>query len=254
MYKLLFVLPFLAFISCKNTYVDNSINQTYAELTNVSVSDSISYSHKSDYTLKVPIQYFGENLDSEKKIKVKISNTNFNNSLIKYDSIFTIKPKKYKDSLGITFCTSKLSLNQKYNLKISIDSENNDIKISNNNSECLVSIYKQSFAGFYTGEYSCSETSTNSTYKTYFELVNQTSIKNMNFWDFPSEGQGLIYEFNESDSSVSIPRAEWVDNLENIYFVSGTGKYNTDGSFWVDFLMETADGEVYQTGRHKFTR
>ena len=79
----------------------------------------------------------------------------------------------------------------------------------------------------------------------------------MNFYDFPLAGQYVPYVFTQDESmQVEIPEnTEWTDNLGNKYLVSGTGTYELNGNFAVDFTMkDAATEEMYMTGKHTFRK
>ena len=110
---------------------------------------------------------------------------------------------------------------------------------------------------FFTGKYSCYESATNSTYEVDFEKIDANSIKNNNFWDFPLPGQYVTYIFVQDETfAISIPEdSEWTDNLGNKYLVSGSGTYDLQGNFTVNYVMKNAStGTVYQTGKHSFKK
>lgn len=249
----------LVFISCsKNEFLDTSINNTYIEFQNPTIIQTISFTQKDSFKLAIPIQIFGEKLSKESTIIISIINGSGNakkNIHFTFDSIKTIKSNTYIDTLFLVIATQKITAGTNYSTTIEIKSESSNIQISKNSKICSVTFHKESFIDFFKGNYSCYESNTNSTYDVTFEKVNDSIVKNLNFWDFPNEGETVPYIFHENNQqTIEIPRTDWIDKTGNTYTIYGTGIYNLLGNFEVDFFIEDSRGEIYQSGKHIFTK
>ena len=248
---LIYLLCVCSLASCnKNEYLDASIEQPTVEFAQTNYTETISFIASDEYDIAVPIQVFGGNSTATINISAQTSLPN------DVYSISTSKSLKSNalDSIYLTINTAKITKGTAYSINLTISSS--DITKKKNYATCSVAFSQQAFIDYFTGTYSCFESSTNSTYDVELTKQNETTIKNNNFWDFPLAGQYVPFVFTQDESmAVTIPDdTEWIDFLGNKYLISGTGKYNFEGNFYVDFTMKTMENEVYQSGRQSYTK
>ncbi len=244
---------FFVLISCsKNEYIDSTIDKPTVEFTQATFDKTISFvENSSSYDIAVPIQVFGGTSDASISVSVETANSN---------DVYSIETTKSLqnntlDSIHIYVNTTKLKKAQTYSIKLTISSDK--VAIAKNYETCIVTFSQQAFMDFFTGTYSCYESSTNSTYNVDFTKLNDTTVKNNNFWDFPLPGQYVPFVFNQNEAqTVSIPDDyEWTDLLGNKYIVSGTGNYDLKGNFFINFTMKKSGSEeIYQTGKQTYTK
>jgi hypothetical protein len=251
------IIGFFSFISCnQNKILDKSIEQTFIEFPSSEISKTISYSQKDTFLLAIPIQIFGKELENNSSIKFSIVGGTAKNKIhFNLDSIQEIKSKISLDTIFIHIATQKLTSGVDYSIKLEIKNINNTLVVSTNYKSCTIHFIKETFIDFYTGFYSCFESSTNSTYTVEFTKENSSTINNTNFWDFPNEGKEVPYIFNQDlNQTIEIPRTAWMDKLGKEYTVYGNGNYTNNGNFTVDFYIEDSNGNLYQNGTHTFTK
>ncbi|MCQ2608622.1 MAG: hypothetical protein MJ197_08060 [Bacteroidales bacterium] len=243
-------------ISCsKNEYLDTTIDKPTVEFTQATFNKTISFvENNSSYDIAVPIQVFGGTTDASISVSIETSNPAYINDVYSIETTKSLHNNTL-DSIHIYVNTTKLKKAQTYSIKLTISSEK--VAIAKNYETCLVTFSQQAFMDFFTGSYSCYESSTNSTYNVDFTKLTDTTVKNNNFWDFPLPGQYVPFVFTTDEpQTVSIPNDYvWTDLLGNKYIVSGTGNYDLKGNFFVDFTMkQTGSEEIYQTGRQTYTK
>ena len=251
------IVGLFSIISCnQNKILDNSIEQTYIEFPSSEITKTISYSLQDSFLLAIPIQIFGKELENNSSIKISIVGGTAKNKIhFNFDSIQEIKSKISLDTLFIHIATQKLTSGIDYSIQLEIKSINNTLIASTNYKTCTIHFLKETFIDFYTGSYSCFESSTNSTYNVEFTKENSSTINNSNFWDFSYDGKVIPYIFNQDiNQTIEIPRTVWMDKLEKEYTVYGNGNYNSNGNFSVDFYIEDSNGNLYQSGTHTFTK
>jgi len=243
----------IVLVSCsKNEYIDSTIDKPTVEFPQTKFEKTISFvENSSSYDIAVPIQIFGGTSDASLSVSVETSAPS---------DIYSIESTKslqntVLDSIHILVNTTKLKKAQTYSITLTISSEK--VAIAKNYETCVVTFSQQAFMDFFTGSYSCYESSTNSTYNVEFTKLNDTTVKNNNFWDFPLPGKYVPFVFNQNEEqTVSIPDDyEWTDLLGNKYIISGTGNYDLQGNFFVNFTMKQAESEaIYQTGKQTYTK
>lgn len=241
----------------KNDFDSQYIQKTYVEFPSKHIHIVIPYNQQPPYNLHIPIQIFGTSLTTEDSIKIHskndwlIANVDYTCEHIK-----RIATQTLHDSITLSVASNKFYNNTLYSIDLEIISFGNQIEVSKNNNSCEVSFIKESFSQFFSGTYSCFETSTNSTYEVTFRTLSAQSnkIMNQNFWDFPESGQEVEYIFSLDEQTIEIPEAYFTDKLGNTYTVKGSGTYTLDGNFIVDFFMYLTNGDIYQSGRHIFTK
>ncbi len=247
-----FLLSAIAFCSCeKNEYLDASIDKTTVEFASTNLNETISFIAAEEYKIPVPIQIFGGKSTSIINVKV---DTKMAQEAYSISASQALKGSSL-DTIFVTVKTSKLKKGITYSLNLTLESS--DVKVSSNYKSCAVTFVQQAFMDFFTGIYSCKESSTGSTYDVEFTKMNDSTIKNNNFYDFPLAGQYVPYVFVQDESlAISIPEDyEWTDNLGHKYLISGIGSYELNGNFKVDFTMKDAVSEqVYQIGTHSFRK
>lgn len=251
------IIGFFSFISCnQNKILDNSIEQTYVEFPSSEITKTISYSLQDSFLLAIPIQIFGKELENNSSIKISIVGGTANNKIhFNFDSIQEIKTKISLDTLFIHIATQKLTSGVDYSIILEFKNSNNTLIASSNYKSCTIHFIKETFIDFYTGTYSCFESSTNSTYTVEFTKENSSTINNINFWDFSYVGKVIPYIFyQDQNQTIEIPRTAWIDKLEKEYTVYGNGNYSSNGDFSVDFYIEDSNGDLYQNGTHTFTK
>lgn len=253
MKKLFFIFFLFAIVSCsKNDYVDTVYDKTTVEFATTSLTDTISFVANEEYTIAVPIQIFGG--FSSAKLSIACS------SDLPDDAYFVESNKVVEngvslDSIYVKINTSKIKKGKIYAVELTISDA--DIAISKNYATCQLTLIQQAFIDFFTGSYSCKESSTNSTYDVEFTKLNDTTVKNLNFWDFPLSGQYVPFIFVQDETfGVSIPEnTEWTDLLGNKYKISGFGTYDLQGNFSVNFVMKDfATDEEYQSGTQVYKK
>ena len=251
--RILFIVTIFTLFACKkNEYLDASIDKPTVEFSSIELTETISFISNGNYDIAVPIQIFGGTTD--KTITVSAESILPNDAYSLNSSLALTKGQSI-DTIHISLNTNKIQKGKAYGIKLTLTS--NDIAISENYKSCNITFTQQTFMDFFTGKYICYESATNSTYEVYFEKINATSIKNNNFWDFPLPGQYVTYVFTQDDSfAISIPEdSEWTDNLGNKYLVSGSGTYDLQGNFVVNYEMKNASsGTLYQSGKHTFKK
>lgn len=252
------ILLFLLYMmSCKdNAYIDNTIGSTNAEFANSSIQQNLSYTLTAPYTLLLPYQIFGNSLSNNDTIIVRALSSYFSKSEYSYDSIRIITPKTIFDTVKISIQSNKIWEGGTFSIPFELISKNKKIKVSSNYKQCTLYFTRESFISYFTGNYSCHETSTGATYDVSFtQLNNDSTVYNTNFWDFPLVGQQVPYIFRKDDAkSIEIPQTVWTDKLGNVYTVYGTGSYTFNGSFEVSFFMENSEGNIEHSGIHHFTK
>lgn len=242
----------ICLFSCKkNEYLNASIDEPTVEFASTALNETIPFVTGSEYTIAVPIHIFGGNSTASLSVKAE---TKMSSDAYSVANSVQLNGKSL-DTIFVKINTKKLEKGTDYNLKLTISSSN--VTVSKNYESCTVTFSQQAFMDFFTGTYSCYESSTGATYNVEFVKQNNTTIKNMNFYDFPLAGQYVPYVFTQDESmQVEIPEnTEWTDNLGNKYLVSGTGTYELNGNFAVDFTMkDAATEEMYMTGKHTFRK
>lgn len=255
MRKILLLFSLFCFFSCsKNDYLDASIDEATLEFTSVRVQEVIPFIAGDEYDIAVPLQVFGGSVSAGAEVSVTVE-TQLSSDAYTVAALKTLEAGVVLDTIYVHVKTDKLKKGVDYTIQLSIASS--DVTVATNYASCAVTFSQQEFIDFFTGTYSCFESSTNATYLVEFTKLNATATKNMNFWDFPLSGQYVPFEFQQDESyAVSIPDdSEWTDLLGNTYLVSGSGQYTLDGNFYVDFVMkDAATQSVYQTGRQTYTR
>ncbi len=253
MKKLFFIFFLFAIVSCnKNDYVDAEYDKTTVEFVSTSLTETIPFVANEEYTIAVPIQIFGGL--STAKLTITCS-TDLPNDAYFVESNKIVENGISLDSIYVKINTSKIKKGKIYAVELTISDA--DIAISKNYATCQLTLSQQAFIDFFTGTYSCKESSTSSTYDVEFTKLNDTSIKNLNFWDFPLSGQYVPFVFVQDESfGVFIPEdTEWTDLLGNKYKVSGSGTYDLQGNFSVNFVMKDfATDKEYQTGTQVYTK
>ena len=251
--RILFIVTILALFACKkNEYLDASIDKPTVEFSTTELTETISFISNGNYDIAVPIQIFGGTTDKTISVSAK---TALPNDAYSLNSTLSLTKGQSIDTIHISLNTSKIQKGKPYNITLTITS--NDIAVSENYKTCDIILTQQTFMDFFTGKYSCYESATNSTYEVDFEKIDANSIKNNNFWDFPLPGQYVTYIFAQDETfAISIPEdSEWTDNLGNKYLVSGSGTYDLQGNFTVNYVMKNAStGTTYQTGTHTFKK
>ena len=248
---LTFLLCVCSLVSCnKNEYLDATIDQPTVEFAQTNHTETISFIAANEYKIAVPIQVFGGNSTATINITAQ---TSLANDAFSVNSTQSLKNNPL-DSIYITINTAKIEKGTTYCINVTISSS--DVAVLKNYATCSVVFSQQAFIDYFTGTYSCFESSTNSTYNVELTKQNDETIKNNNFWDFPLAGQYVPFIFTQDETlSVSITNnTEWTDLLGNTYFISGNGKYDFQGNFFVDFTMKTATNDAYQSGRQTFTK
>ncbi|OQA99303.1 MAG: hypothetical protein BWY22_00421 [Bacteroidetes bacterium ADurb.Bin217] len=258
-YITVIVIAILAFLySCnENEFINSHIDKTYAEFPTNTYSQTISYTEQSPYSLSIPYQIFGNSLAKNDTLIVRITSNYFTkNSEYWYDSVRIITPQTIFDTVRISIKSNKIWEGGTFSLQCTLVSKNKLITVSKNAHSCTLYFTRESFINYFTGAYSCFETSTNATYNVSFIRINNDStLYNTNFWDFPLTGQQLPYVFRkDAEQSIEIPESEWTDKLGKKYTVSGTGTYTLNGTFQVSFEMENEQGIVEHSGKHYFTK
>ena len=242
----------ICLFSCKkNEYLDASVDEPMVEFSSLSINETIPFVAGNEYNIAVPIQIFGGNSTASISVKVE---SDLSAEAYTVPSSVQLKGSSL-DTVFVKIKTGKLQKGKPYSMKLTISSS--AVSVSKNYASCTVVFSQQAFMDFFTGMYVCYESSTGSTYDVEFVKMNETTVKNMNFYDFPLAGQYVPYVFTQDDSkSIEIPEGtEWTDNLGNKYLVSGTGTYELNGNFSVDFTMQDAATEaVYLTGKHSFRK
>ncbi|MCQ2960042.1 MAG: hypothetical protein MJ198_07640 [Bacteroidales bacterium] len=249
---IVYLFGILCVISCsKNPYIDATVDKATVEFASTTLNETISFVADEEYCISVPIQIFGGLSSATLNVAVETK--------LPEDSYSINKSKVLTgnslDTIQVLIKTSKLKKGTSYSIKLTLNSSN--VAVSENYKSCVLTFAQQAFMDFFTGEYSCYESSTGATYNVEFIKVNDTIVKNNNFYDFPLPGQYVSYVFKQDESrSVTIPEdSEWTDNLGNKYLISGNGSYDLQGNFVVDFTMKEAPTEsIYLSGKHSFKR
>ncbi|MDA3881867.1 MAG: hypothetical protein PF481_01130 [Bacteroidales bacterium] len=255
---LLFLYIILHTIFCtscsKNPITDHTISETFIEFPQSSLTHTISYTETAPYTISIPFQIMGKELSSQDSAYISLTSTNSSEEDLIYDSIIKSTPNTFSDTIYIEI-NKPLYSSVKYNMTISLHSFNSQLKVSDNYKTCTIDIIKESFSDFFSGTYSCYETSTQASYTVEFTAKNELELVNHNFWDFPLDGQTVSYIFSlDTEHSISIPESEFVDKMGNIYTVEGTGNYWLNGNFSVNYTMKEENGDIYEQGTHEFTK
>lgn len=253
MKKLFFIFFLFAIVSCsKNDYVDAEYDKTTVEFVSTNVTETISFVANDEYVIAVPIQIFGGSANASLTISCV---TDLPSGAYSIESNKIVAKGVSLDSVYVNIKTSKIEKGKMYSVELTISDA--DIAISKNYATCRVSLSQQAFIDFFTGIYSCQESSTNSTYDVEFTKMNETTTKNLNFWDFPLPGQYVPFVFVQDETfSVSIPDdTEWTDLLGNKYKISGSGTYDLQGNFSINFVMkEFSTDKEYQSGTQVYTK
>lgn len=253
MKKLFYIFFLLIIVSCsKNDYVDAVYDTTTVEFVATNVTETISFVANEEYTIAVPIQIFGESANVSLTISCE---TDLPSDAYSFESNKIVGKGIFLDSIYVKVKTSRIQKGKTYSIVLNISDA--DIAISKNYATCNLSLSQQAFIDFFTGTYSCQESSTNSTYDVEFVKLNDTATKNLNFWDFPLSGQAVPFAFVQNESrAVSIPEdTEWCDLLGHKYKVSGTGTYDLQGNFSIHFVMKDfATDKEYQSGTQVYTK
>lgn len=249
---LIYLLCACSLASCdKDEYLGTTIEQPTVEFAQTKYAETISFIASDEYNIAVPIQVFGGNSTGSINISAQ---TALPNDAYSVSTSKTLNGNAL-DTIYITINTAKITKGEAYSINVTISSS--EISVSKNYATCSVTFSQQAFIDYFTGTYSCFESSTNSTYDVELTKQNDTTIKNNNFWDFPLAGQYVPFIFSQDETmAVTIPNdTQWTDLLGNKYLISGMGKYDFQGNFYVDFTMKTAaTNEVYQSGRQTYTK
>ncbi|MFW5850627.1 MAG: hypothetical protein ACOCWB_00225 [Bacteroidota bacterium] len=245
----------LFYTSCsKNPITDHTMSETFIEFPQSSLTHTISYTETAPYTITIPFQIMGKELSSQDSAYISLSSTNCSQEDLIYDSIIKTCLNTFSDTINIDINKS-LSSSVNYTIRISLHTFNSQLKVSENYKKCTVNIVKESFSDFFSGTYSCYETSTQARYNVEFTADNELVLINHNFWDFPLDGQTVSYIFSlDAEHSIIIPESEFVDKTGNIYTIEGAGNYWLNGNFSVNYTMKEQNGEIYEQGIHEFTK
>ena len=252
-HTLLILLAILFFtISCsKNEYLDATIDQPTVEFSSPTIDETISFKVNTVYDLAVPIQIFGGTTDKTISVQAKTDLKSDNYSIASTKSLNNTAI----DSIHISINTNTLTKGNAYTIQLTLSSS--DVTISENYKTCLITFSQETFIDFFTGTYSCKESATNTVYDVVFTKQNETIVKSNNFWDFPAKGQTVPYEFTQDENhTVKIPdNTDWTDYIGNVYHISGSGTYDMDGNFVVNYeMIDATTNKTYQTGCHTFTK
>ncbi len=248
----------IGFISCKeNSYINPIIDTTYIEFPTKTIHQTLLYTETSPYTLNLPFQVFGKSLNQNDTIVVRVTSNYFiKNTDFWYDSIQIITPTTIIDTIHIHIKNTKVWEGGTFSLDCKLISKNNKIHTSKNYQNCTLFFTRESFISYFTGNYSCFENSTESTYPvTFIQSQNDSVLYNTNFWDFPLIGQNVPYIFRkDQDKTIIIPETVWTDKIGNQYTIYGSGNYTFNGTFHVSFFMENNEGKIEHSGIHFFTK
>lgn len=249
---IVYLLCIFCCFSCeKNEYLDASVDDATVEFASTNMNETISFISTGDYDIAVPIQIFGGTSTAQINVAVE---TKMSSEAYSVESSKNLNGSSL-DTIHVKVKCVKLKKGTVYSMTLKISSSS--VVVSKNYEKCVLEFSQQAFMDFFTGNYSCYESATGATYDVNFTKMNDTTIKNNNFYDFPLAGQYVPYVFVQDDSKkISIPEnTEWIDNLGNKYVVSGEGAYELNGNFYVNFTMEDAATEsVYLTGKHTFKK
>ena len=253
MKKLLIVCCLAVLISCsKNDYLDASIGESTVEFAQTTMTETILFIADSQYDIAVPIQIFG----GSKAATVRVSaESQLSNDAFSVESTKQIQKDVALDTIHVLVNTDRIKKGTEYSVILRISSD--DIRVSQNYATCQIRFSQQAFIDYFTGVYSCFETSTNSTYEVELKKESDTTVRNLNFWDFPLAGQYVSFAFvqNETQAVSIADDTEWTDKLGNKYKISGNGTYDLQGNFSIDFVMKDfATDAVYQSGKQIYTK
>lgn len=251
--SILFLL--IASACTKNSYLDSEIDKTYIEFQNKELYEIVPYFVDGDYLIGIPFQVFGKNLTENTKVECTVTNTNLKVGYnLFYTSTIELNKSNIIDTLYISIKPKKnIYALKDYFVSLELTSDDSKIIIPQNLNKITLTFQQESFATFYTGEYTCYESNTGSTYNVIFTRQDSSSILNTNFWDFPSIGETVVYSLNQNDNTIEIPQTTFVDKNNNVYTVYGNGTLYSNGDMEVEYFMEE-DGSIYQHGTHTFTK
>ncbi|MBK8808808.1 MAG: hypothetical protein IPO21_20085 [Bacteroidales bacterium] len=161
----------------------------------------------------------------------------------------------YTDSIALKICVSSLEMGILYTLKITLTDESS-LRISKNYSSSKISLIRHDFIRSFVGEYYCYEPENQIQYTTTFSYKNDSVIANENFWDFTRYGEVVLYKLDRKSSKVEIlADNEWMDFKGLSYKVNGSGTYNTNGDFELQYSIKDINNDsIVELGRHYFTK
>jgi len=255
--KLISILSIISF--CVNCTKDNKEynGKSLVEFTQNELYKMISFTDTADIIIPIKIQLESKSLAENKTIHIEIidSNTailgkhyivNNYNVELKSGDIFAI--------FNVIVKASKFTEGEAVSVLFGISADSSEIKPANNYKIFKLSITKQSFIDVFVGSYKCDEPANQDSYITSFIPGSEpNTIQNLNFWNFPSTGQKLIYTLTKDTSmNIQIKEQNWIDKSGKEYLISGSGKYDIKGNMIVNYQIRY-NGIIYESGIHTFT-
>jgi len=256
-YKIMYIFFFVAFcFSCKKEN-KNYKGISLVEFSQNELSKEILFTDTSDILIPIQIQLASSPLSENKIIHIKEVDSNtavLGKHYIVNDYNVVLKSGEIFATFNVIVKASKFAEGEAVSVLFGIISDSSEIKPANNYKTFKLSLSKQSFIDVFVGRYKCDEPVNQDSYLTSFiQGTEPYTIKNTNFWNFPSTGQNIIYTLtNDTSMVVQIKEQRWVDKSGKEYLVSGTGKYDIIGNITVNYRIRY-NGLIYETGVHKFT-
>jgi hypothetical protein len=247
---------FLFLLSCKK---ENKIfkSQSLIEFSQNEASKVIPFSASADFLLPIKVQINSTPFTFDKTIQIIECDSNNTAIKSKHYVIKNYKVVLHKDSVFAVFTVLIKSSNFSDGENVSVSfkiSDSSQVKPANNYNKFTLTISKQSFLDVFVGSYLCSEPINQDSYKTVFIAgLQPNTIKDLNFWNFPANGQTLVYTFSkDSTMKVEILEQSWVDKEGQDYVISGKGTYDFLGNITINYRV-LKKSVLYEEGIHTFT-
>jgi len=246
----------LILLSCKK---ENKTfkNHSLIEFSQNEVSKIIPFSVNADIAIPITVQINSTPFKGDKTIQILEIDSNSTAIKNKHYIIKDYKTVLHADSVFAVFNvlikSSNFSEGESVTASFKI-SDSSQVSPANNYNKFILTISKQSFLDVFVGSYMCSEPINQDSYKTTFVAGEKSNtIKDLNFWNFPANGQTLIYTFfKDSTMKVEILEQPWVDKEGQDYVISGKGTYDFLGNITINYTL-IKDGILYEQGIHTFT-
>ena len=249
------LLLFVLFISgCSKddkTYKGNSL----VEFSQNTITKQILFTQTQNFIIPIKLQLSSKLVNPDGKIQIQEIGDN-SAILGKHYTVSNYSITIVSDSIfayfNVNIIPSAFFEGESVNVSFKI-ADVSEIKPSENYKTCKLILSKQSFIDVFVGKFTCKEPINQDMYITTF-IAGPTSntIKDLNFWNFPAEGQTLLYTFHkDSTRKVEIIEQDWLDKTGQQYKISGEGTFDYFGKITMNYTVSRAD-TVYEKGVHEF--
>lgn len=251
----IFVGLLLIAFSCKKK--EQIFSESLIQIGQQSVYYPVSYSTTGSDTIFLPFVAIGTPSSSDRKIALlfdSASQSYFDRGIIAMNADLVFPAEAYHTAHPIVIMADSLADQITIRFSLEMDA---DASTAQNYKTANISIYKQSLTDLFSGNFYCFESAYSNKYIVQIgrnDAVSDT-LRIKNFWDFTAADTEIkILVKRDESKSIELTEQYFTDIEGHEYIASGYGKYDINGSFYIDYILrKTSNNDIFEEGRQTYT-